>query len=127
MADITFNPLRARTKGCVILSGVININASAVVTSNSAEGGAITSVARTGTGAYRITLAQKYSSLVTAMFIPGGSTTIPLFCHMNASAVTSSPATIDFKTVNSVGAPTDNSGNSIAVYFILVLKNTSAS
>jgi hypothetical protein len=119
MANRNFSEVQGLARKQIVLAGHVNIAANASVASQSFIGGTIT---KTGTGAYTLTLDDKYQALLSAS-AQVAETSADLFGKIGAVDVVSAK-TIVIQTVDATGAAVDASAT-LKVYITLVLSNSS--
>ena len=130
MANRNFNRVQALPKELKILSGIVKIvgatdPANAVVTLEPSNNVGITSVARSGTGEYTITLDDKYTSLFNANFNLEAATAIDLVPQIKSHDVASAKTLV--VNLNAGATPTDSANEVVhKIHFNLILKNSSA-
>ena len=121
MASRLFTYPLALKKGMVLLAGTITTDASGNITAQNFLGGTAT---KTGTGAYRITLQDRYVAQI-AVVVDMQQTTVSAYSA--ESAITTDPTAttpvIDFITKNAGAAANVTSISKIAV--MAVLSNSS--
>ena len=118
MADRTFNNVQALDKKVVWLHGVINLSAAAAVSSSTILGA---SVAKTTTGTYTITLADKYPELLAVHAQFGAATAVDQACQIGAVDVASA-GTIVIRT--QVAATATDVSAAAQIYVSICLKNS---
>lgn len=120
MANRHFNaPVQSLWHKPILVAGAISINSSAAVTGSTIKGA---SVAKTGTGAYTITLEDKFSKLISISVQAAGSAAA-IWGDVGAVDVTGA-RTIQVITSNASGAPTDV-GAAVTLYVTAMLSNSS--
>lgn len=120
MADRLFSNLEALDKYVKILSGTCVVpTAGGAVTNNAILGATVT---RTGTGAFTITLADKYPELLGCHISVAKSTAQDLVPQLLAIDVASAK-TITFRLLTGT-TPTDVTTESATLYITIVLKNS---
>lgn len=105
--------------GSVECSGFVTTTTNGALTGTTSGDG--WSVARTGTGTYRITLASKFVSLKSAIVHLGKATATADSAHCKAHDVTAATPYVDFITQSS-GSAADISG--VTLHFTLHLLNS---
>jgi len=120
MASRNFNPLQALNPEVKIIAGSFSIAAS---------GGAATkvsglgySVAKSNTGVYTITLADKYSSMVSAVATVQAATAVDLVAQVKSIDVNSAGTVV--LNINAGATPTEPAAVTV-VNFMFALQNTS--
>lgn len=108
----------------VIISGVININTSAAITSTV---GRFFTATKTGTGAYTVRLRENFVADLGIQVSLYATGTKALWARVNTSSNITSASTPTFiiETVNATGAPTDNTASAIALSFQVNARNSS--
>lgn len=107
----------------VLIQGVISIDASAAVTGTT---GRFFTAAKTGTGAYTVTLSDKFFADLGIQATIYATGTKALWARVNtASDITAAAKTFIIETVNGSGAPTDNSATAIKLAFQVNARNSS--
>lgn len=107
----------------VLISGVISIDTSAAVTGSL---GRFFTVAKTGTGAYTVTLRDNFVADLGIQATIYATGTKALWARVNtASDITAAAGTFIIETVNGSGAPTDNSASAIKIAFQVNARNSS--
>lgn len=120
MADRNFSPIQALDKQVKIIAGSCAIATSTTgVTANNILGA---SVARTGTGAFTITLTDKYPELLGIHLQLAKSTAQDLQPQVVAVDVASAK-TITFRLLTGA-TPTDLTTEAGTLYITIVLKNS---
>ena len=119
MANPNYDDVHALSRKTIILAGTVSIAANASVSSQAFKAGV---VAKTGTGAYTLTLDDSYQGLLGA-HVQTAETAAALFGRVGAASVTSAK-TIVLQTVNAAGAATDAAAT-LKLYVTLVLSNSS--
>lgn len=120
MANRHFNaPVQSLWHKPILVAGSISLAADASVISSTIKGA---SVAKTGTGAYTITLEDKFSALIS-ISVQAGSSAAAIWGDVGAVDVNSAQ-TIVVITSNASGAPTDV-GATITLYVTAMLSNSS--
>lgn len=119
MADRNMKNVQALDYKVNVLAGSIAIATSTTgVTANNILGA---SVARTGTGAYQITLQDAWPELLAAHITVSKTTAQDLVPQISAVALSSK--TIDFKLLTGLTA-TDPTTDAVTAYITLVFKNS---
>lgn len=119
MADRNLKNVQALDYKVNVLAGSVTVaTGSGGVTANNILGA---SVARTGTGAFRITLEDAWPELLAAHIIVAKATAQDLVPQINAVALTSK--TIDFRLLTGT-TPTDVTTEATTLYITLVFKNS---
>ena len=117
MADRNFSNVQAIAKQVKIVAGSAAFNSSGVIGTQNFSGA---SVARTGTGAYTITLTDVYPALVGANIIISKATAADLVPQINS--VNLSSKTISFRLLT--GATPTDLAEAGSFYVTLIFKNT---
>ena len=128
MANVGFNNIQCRTKGVKIVTlrlRILGNTTPANGTFSIVGGDGAASLTRTGTGAYRITLQDKYLSLVGATLQALAATAIDLVPQLVAEDVASAK-TVDFKMLAGATATDTANGVTQDVFATLYLKDTAA-
>jgi|GEM_PF-2259320 len=120
MADRLFTEMQALDKSVKVLSGACTVPISGGEVTNNTILGAV--VSRTGTGAFTITLADKYPELLGINIIVAKATAQDLVPQVVAVDVASAK-TITFRLLTTITA-TDVTTESAVLYFTIVLKNS---
>ena len=124
MADRYFQQFtKAPNVEHTLITGVISIDTSAAVTGTA---GRFFTAAKTGTGAYTVTLSDSFFAdlgIVATIYATG---TKALWARVNTSSdITAATPTFIIETVNASGAPTDNSASAIKIAFSVNARNSS--
>lgn len=131
MANVGYNDMQSRTKQVKTVVSRLRIlgnTTPANGTFSVVSGDGVLSLTRTGTGTYRVTLQDKYVSLVGASFQVLAATAIDLVPQLSAEDVAGSGGTpyVDFKMLAAAVATDTANGVTQDVFITLHLKNTSA-
>jgi len=124
MADRNFNPLQALGREYKVIAGSFRPNGSSAV-SNTTNTGVGFSVARTGVGAFTITLTDKYVSLIGAEFQLALATPAAAHDICIGAVDVSSAKTIAFVHYSAGAAADIASDAANRIYFTLTLSNSS--
>lgn len=120
MANRTFQPVAALDREVKMLFGVVTFGGSGAVSSVDALGFTVTKVAAT-TGIYRITLADKYGSLLgVGLTLYNGGTAADVKAQLNAEL--SSSTIVDFVIIGGATAADATSGHK--AYITLHVRNS---
>ena len=119
MANRNFSEVQGLARKQIVLAGTVSLSSSAAVAAQDFKGGTI---AKTGTGAYTLTLDDTYQKLIGA-HAQTAETSAALFGRIGSVDVVSAK-TIVIQTVNASGAPTDAAATA-KIYITLVLSNSS--
>lgn len=120
MADLNFSNVQAYDKQVKVLSGTCSVpTGGGAVTANAILGATVT---RTGTGAFTITLANKYPELLGLSILVGKATAQDLVPQVVAVDVASA-RTITFRLLTGT-TPTDVTSEAATLFINIVLKNS---
>jgi hypothetical protein len=120
MANRHFNaPVQSLWHKPILVAGKITLSAAAAVTGSTIKGA---SVAKTGTGAYTITLDDKFSELIS-ISVQAAESSAAIWGDVGAVDV-SGAKTIVIITSNASGAATDV-GATVTLYVTAMLSNSS--
>lgn len=129
MANLSFNDVQSRSKGVKTIHARLRIlgnTTPANGTFSVVAGDGVVSLTRTGTGAYRITLSDKYVTLIGAHFTVLAATAIDLVPQLFADDVAGATPYVDFKMLAAAVATDTANAVTQDVFVTLVLKNTSS-
>lgn len=118
MANRNFDVMQALEKGVKVIAGSISIGSNAAVSSETIMGA---SVAKTGTGAYTITLEDAYPALLSCNLTVMAATAVDLVPQIVSADVVSAK-TIVFKLLT--GATATDPSAACKVQVMIVLKNS---
>lgn len=129
MANLGFNEVQGRTKEVKLITARLRIlgnTTPANGTFSVVVGDGITSLTRTGTGKYRITLTAPYISMVGGNITMLAATAIDLVPQFVAEDVAGATPYVDFQMC--AGATPTDTANGVTqdVFVVLALKNTSS-